>query len=435
MNRKTHPLLRKTYREEVYNYRPSWVLKWGITISFLFLMLIVSVAGFIKYPDVIIANAELTTVNPPVHLLAKLDGKLERVLVQEGERVTAGNILATLESAVNFEHLLLLDEYLDLMDSILLEDMLPLIDPVYFSHQLQLGELQNMYAEVLVNYSKLYNYFALKFNELDLKLKKEEYDNELKYRVLLLEKGQVLQQQSDLAYLDFKRDSLLYADGIIPEREFAKSRQQNDLQYRSLLTDINMSVANSQSTSVRLEREIESLTIRDKEARLQLKMQLQQNVRLLRAAINGWEQTHLLISPINGNVSFTEYWNENQNVKTGAIVISVLPEEDVRVKTRIQFPILNSGKVKTGQRVNIKLENYPYQEFGMIVGEMGSISKIPNGSSYRADVLLKNGLITSYGDSLPLVQQAIGQAEILTDEVSLLTRLFNPIKAVFDERL
>src|SRR5690606_11142248 len=145
-----HPLMRKTYRAEVYNYRPSWILKWGITISFLFLALIVSVAGFIKYPDVIIANAELTTINPPVHLLAKLDGKLEKVLVREGEGVITGNVLATLESSVNFEHLLLLGEYLDLIDSVLLEDILPMIDPVHFSHQLQLGDLQHLFAEVLV---------------------------------------------------------------------------------------------------------------------------------------------------------------------------------------------------------------------------------------------------------------------------------------------
>src|SRR5690606_37013806 len=122
-------------------------------------------------------------------------------------------------------------------------------------------------------------------------------------------------------------------------------------------------------------------------------------------------------------------------VGAGNIVLSVLPEDDIQVMTRIHFPTLNSGKVKPGQRVNIMLENYPYQEFGMVVGEMGDISKVPNGSFYRADVRLMNGLTTSYGESLPLTQQATGQAEILTDEVSLLMRFFNPLKAVFDEHL
>lgn len=428
-------LLRKTYQEQIYNYRPSWILRWGITVSFIFLFIIVVVSGFIKYPDVIMANAEITTINPPVHLLAKLDGKLEKILVAEGDPVTAGEILATLESPVDLGHLLILDEYLDLMDSVIDNDIPTLIDPFQFSNRLQLGELQATYSEVLINYSRFYNYIFLNLNELELKSKEEEYINELKYQELLLEKGRVLKQQLELAYLDFIRDSLLFADGVIPEREFARSRQQNDLQYRSMLTDLNMGIANSQTSSARLQRDIDNTTVRDKETRLHLKLQLQQNIRLLRAAINTWEKKFLLISPIDGRASFTEYWDENQNVRAGNIVISVVPEEDIQVKTRIQFPILNSGKVKPGQRVNIKLENYPYQEFGMVVGEMGGISKVPNGSFYRADVRLMNGLTTSYGESLPLTQQATGQAEILTDEVSLLMRFFSPLKAVFDEHL
>jgi multidrug resistance efflux pump len=430
-----NPLLRKTYREEIYNYRPSWILRWGITASFIFLAGIIAVSGFIKYPDVIMANAEITTINPPVHLLARMDGKLEKVLVGEGDPVTAGDILAMLESPVDLEHLLVLDKLLNLLDSLVSNDVPDLIDPSNFSNKLLLGELQHSYSEVLMNYSKLYNYFFLNFNELELRSKEEEYTHELKYQELLMEKGKVLKQQFELAYLDFKRDSSLYTDGVIPEREFAKSRQQNDLQYRSLLTDLSMGMANSQTASARLRREIEHIAARDKETQLQLKLQLQQNIRLLRAAMNTWEKNYLLVSPIDGRASFTEYWNENQNVMAGNIVISVLPKEDIQVKTRIQFPILNSGKVKPGQRVNIKLENYPYQEFGMVVGEMGAISKIPNGSFYRADVRLVDGLVTSYGESLPLTQQATGQAEILTDEASLLIRFFNPIKAVFDERL
>jgi len=430
-----NPHLRKTYRNEIYNYRPSWILRWGITVSFLFLFIIVAVSGYIKYPDIIIASAEITTINPPVHLLARVDGKLEKILVEEGDPVVGGDVLALLESPVSLEHLWDLNHYLTLIDSVINEGVQHFPEPAHFSDKLKLGELQHSYSEVLMNYNKLYNYYYLNLNELKLRSKEEEFVNELKYRALLQEKEVVLKLQYDLAYQDFSRDSLLYTDGVIPEKEFARSRQQNDLQYRSMLTDLHMGIAVSQSTSARLSREIENINVQDKETQLQLRLQLQQNIRLLRAAINVWEQNHLLVSPINGRVSLAEYWKENQNVSAGSIVISVLPEDDLLVKTRIQFPVLNSGKVKTGQRVNIKLENYPYQEFGMVVGEMGNVSKVPNGSFYRADVLLLDGLVTSYGDSLPLIQQGTGKAEILTEEVSLLMRFFNPIKAVFDEHL
>src|SRR5690606_20816088 len=435
MKERGKSLLRKTYRSEVYNYRPSWVLQWGITTSFLFLLLIIAVSGFIKFPDVILASAELTTLNPPVHLLSKIDGKLERVFVKEGQDVGKGDVLAMLASPVDLDHLQALDNYLGLIDSVVKGGKYAFVDPSYFSNKLRLGELQYAYSEVLMTYTKLYSYFHLDPNGIELKLKEDENESEVRYREILKRKKNLLEQQFKLAYQEFSKDSLLYIEGVIPERDFARSRQQNDLQYQSLLADINMGIASSESISTSLTTEIERIVAKDKEARLHLKLQLQQNIRLLRASIGNWEQNHLFISPISGKASFTEYWFENQNVNAGNIVISVLPEEETSIKTRIQFPILNSGKIRPGQRVNIKLENYPFQEFGMLVGEMGDVSKVPNGTFFRADVILPKGLVTTYRDSLPLVQQATGQAEILTDDMSLLMRFLNPLKAVFDERL
>jgi multidrug resistance efflux pump len=191
----------------------------------------------------------------------------------------------------------------------------------------------------------------------------------------------------------------------------------------------------SQANSAKLQREMENIIFQDIDLQNQIKLQLKQNIRMLRAAINMWELNYLFTSPINGRVSFTELWNENQNLSAGSVVVSVVPEDELLVRARIKFPVLNSGKVKEGQRVNIKLENFPHQEFGMLVGKMGKISTVPNGAFYSADVILPDGLVTSYGDRLPMVQQGIGKAEILTEEVSLLMRFFNPIKAVFDEHL
>lgn len=393
------------------------------------------VSGFIKYPEIITANAEITTINPPVHILARLDGKLENILVEEGEQVSKGDILAVMHTPVNMLDVWLLSDYIDTMDILLSRDNPQFPSPSIFSDKLKLGELQSPYSEVLMNYNKLYNHHYLNFKELDIKSKQEEYENEIKYQGLLLEKKQILNQQLNLAYRDFLRDSLLFVDGVIPEREFAKSRQVNDLHYRSLISDLQMGIAVSQSNSAKLKREMETILFQDMNLQIQTKLQLEQNIRLLRAAINMWELNYLFTSPINGRVSFTELWSENQNLTAGSVVVSVVPEDDMLVKTRIKFPILNSGKVKAGQRVNIKLENFPHQEFGMLVGKMGNISTVPNGTYYSADVILPNGLVTSYGDRLPMVQQGTGKAEILTEEVSLLMRFFNPIKAVFDEHL
>lgn len=107
----------------------------------------------------------------------------------------------------------------------------------------------------------------------------------------------------------------------------------------------------------------------------------------------------------------------------------------MRIRARAQFPIQNSGKVKPNQKINIKLENYPYTEFGLLQGKLISISKVPNNSFYSTDILLDKGFTTSYNKELPAGKSLNGVGEILTDDYSLFLRLFNPLKSFFTEKV
>ena len=86
--------------------------------------------------------------------------------------------------------------------------------------------------------------------------------------------------------------------------------------------------------------------------------------------------------------------------------------------------------------MNVKLENYPYSQFGFLQGKIESISAVPNKDDlYTASVTLNKGLVTSYNKKLEMGQYLKGAAEVLTDDYSLLLRLFNPLKAFMDERI
>jgi len=87
-----------------------------------------------------------------------------------------------------------------------------------------------------------------------------------------------------------------------------------------------------------------------------------------------------------------------------------------------------SGKVKNGQKINIKLSGYPYLEFGMIRGIVKSKSLVPAGDTYVIEVLLPDGLNTLYGYSLDFNQKMQGTAEIITDDVNLLQKILNPFR-------
>ena len=151
----------------------------------------------------------------------------------------------------------------------------------------------------------------------------------------------------------------------------------------------------------------------------------------LKKAIKDWEYQYVLKSNINGKVSYLNYWNTNQTVNQGDLVFTIIPSENSAFVAKLQAPAQNSGKIKIGQTVNIKLENYPDTEFGVLNGIVSSISLIPNNEGlYLIDVELPQKLITSYNKEIDFKQEMRGTAEIITEDLRLIERFFYQFRDV-----
>jgi hypothetical protein len=125
------------------------------------------------------------------------------------------------------------------------------------------------------------------------------------------------------------------------------------------------------------------------------------------------------------------YWSDNQNVNNGDIVFSVVPTNQTMVVGKMLLPAKGSGKVQVGQRANIRLNNFPDQEFGYLEGIVEHISDIPDpNGNYVVELRFPKGLITNYGIELPSDRQLMGSAEIITEDIRLIVRFFNPIKRI-----
>ena len=91
-------------------------------------------------------------------------------------------------------------------------------------------------------------------------------------------------------------------------------------------------------------------------------------------------------------------------------------------------------KIRTGQHVNLKFDSYPYLKFGLVRGVVGKISSVPKGEGYEVEIQLPGRLITTLGKELEFSQELKGSAEIVTEDISLLSRILGPVKAVFSRR-
>jgi HlyD family secretion protein len=225
---------------------------------------------------------------------------------------------------------------------------------------------------------------------------------------------------------------MLYAGNTIPLADLDRSKSAL-LQSRYAYVTSKTVIDNNQIETEQLAQTILELQQDCLEKRKEYSLALKQSFGNLQNQLKLWQQNYLLASPVDGNVTFTTYWSINQNVSQGDKVMTIVPDKPSVLVGKITLPVKGSGKVKQGQKVNIRLDNYPYMEFGMVKGIVKSISLVAANNNYAVEVEFPEGLHTTYGKTLAFAQEMQGSAEIITENKRLLTRLFNPLRALLNE--
>ena len=188
-----------------------------------------------------------------------------------------------------------------------------------------------------------------------------------------------------------------------------------------------------------LDESIFDANYQDTENMNNLQRRLQTQLSQLQADILNWELNYTLVAPIDGTVTFTNYWVENQNVAAGSAVFTIVPDGTLPMIGKAMLPLARSGKVKTGQKVNIRLQNFPENEYGILRGTVKNISLTPTQEGgiayYAVEITLNDGLVTTYKKQLPYLADMQGQADIITEDISFLERLVLPVKKILRENL
>ena len=407
--------------KEIMGRPPRRILRWGTSIMLLIFVLFILFAWLIKYPDTIPAPVEITTTNPPVTLVTKITGHINSFFVKEREKVSAGQLVAVMETTASLHEIELLKQTIDTIKEPELQSyrLLPLFS--------DLGELQGYYGTFLKNLSDLNNYVINVFNGSKIASLNDEIKGIQEFINRLSVKEKLYSENQRLETKKFNRDSSLFTGKVIPESEFETSHQS--------LLKVNIDLQQA-----RLDHSAKSIELAEKRQLLEdyritminekekLVSVLRESFLNLKAQINLWENTYLLISPIEGIVSFTKFWSANQSVVKDEPVVSIVPVETGNFLGRINLPMQRSGKVKKGQSVNIKLSGYPYLQYGMVRGIVKSKSLVPAGDTYVIEIELPEGLSTLYGTKLDFTQNMQGTAEIITENIRLLQKIVNPFR-------
>lgn len=415
--------------DDILGKEPNILIKWGISLISIVILLILTGSYFFRYPDVVLASITITTDRLPVNLISKTSGKISVLLTRDKQLVREKSVLAIIKNTANFNDIQELNMKLDSLFFQMNWNKAQVhrqIENVHFNNTYILGEIQESYLNFLKALRE-YNYFISSAFQL---LKIASIRNQIAQQYSLQDKiviqSQLIANQLELSYSQFMRDSLLYESKTIPRSEFEKSKTAL-LQFKVTSENATSNIDNSKITILQLEQQIMDLQQQwDTEVELRFD-QLTNSYKVVINKIITWEETYLLITPITGSVTFTKFWCENQDLKAGECVMTIIPVNAGKFSGKMQMPLAGSGKVKVGQRVDIKLLGYPYLEYGTLTGIVENISMVPIDDNYFVEIKLPNGLRTNYGKVIPNSYQLQGKAEIITDNIRLIERFLQPI--------
>jgi HlyD family secretion protein len=388
---------------------------------------LLAVSWFFKYPDIVTAEGALTGENPPADVVAKVAGKITALYVKEGQIVAAGDRLAVIENPASTDDVMFLKDLTERIiarpDSLMSRNR----------NELKLGTVQSSYSAFAAARDAYAQFEALAYYPAKIKTLEEQAEHYKTIYANAEEQHRLTEQQYEVSLKRYFRDSTLFTEKALSAQDMEEAENRR-LQSKLTLENSRSSLENLSLQIMKLNESLLDIRLQYSDRRNLLLSELANRAGQLAADIKTWEMMYLISSPAGGAVTSSGYWSENRNVTAGETVFTIVPQTNDSLTVKVRLPSQRSGKVKAGQRANVRFVNYPDNEFGMVKGVVESVSPVPSSEGiYTVYVNLPAGLITNYNKTLPFSQAMQAQVDIVTEDLRLLERLFLPIKKIVSE--
>ena len=403
---------------------PGWLVRNGIVLFSGVVVLLLVLSWLVRYPDVVPARVTLLGPQPPVRIVAGSEGRLQEILVEENAEVKPGDALIVVQNTARLEDVRRLEELLTAA-----ADRPETLD----LPSLRLGSLQTLTARLRREIADYDNYrrrdpvarrlLALDRQEANLRALQTSVAEQVTFS-----KESILLAREQLA-----RDSQLVSSGARSLEELERSR--------AALTDLRRRQNRLESSRLDYELQLRELDSQ----RLQLEQtsglatsdrlfQLESTYRELQAAIADWYDRFVLRAPVAGRVRFTQPLSIGRFAARDEELLTLVPTTTpTTVYGRAEIPLAGYGKVTPGMRVNVRLEAFPYREFGSLNGTLVALSEVPEDNRYLGRVAFPDSLVTTYGTVIPYLPELPGSGRIITRKRRLAERIWTRILAALTE--
>lgn len=404
------------------------LLRIGIAICLFCIGIFFFIAWLLEYKDTTTGSITITTTVVPLELYAKETGQL-KLLRQDNALVSKGDFLGYIENTTNLEDgLYFLDQINELSTASTIQQF------TTFLKKLDKKELGSI-SRPLVNFSNQIKEYQLFINtdrhQEIVDTKKDQINLYKNYMELINKKIELHYNNTLIAKEQLLVDQQLFEDDILSKRQLDNSKRSfNKEAIEGRLVDFQSTISESKiKISMQEERILDIITTHEKE-KLQLRKNIGTHFQLLENNVNSWKEKYLIEANLSGKLVYSDYLTDYSFIKKDHKIMTITPINDQEYLGLLKLPKNGISKVRPGQPVQIRLDNYPFSEFGILEGRVATIADIPNNNSYTVQVDFPNKLHSTYKIDFEFQQLMTGQADVITSKLSLWQRIYNQFKSI-----
>ncbi|WP_026941343.1 HlyD family secretion protein [Hellea balneolensis] len=245
----------------------------------------------------------------------------------------------------------------------------------------------------------------------------------------------VLQNQAvELAAAQFEKIERLTAQEVTSQLELDNARS-NDINQRLALESIDQQIVSREGTLSEVRFAISGLKANEDRELSQTRVQISQ-LEESRASLEA-SSSYMVRSPIAGTVTALQGM-AGQTVPPNAPLVMIIPEGS-GLQATLLAPTRSAGFLKAGQDVNLLVDAFPYQKFGVQHGIIKEISATPyrpgeldapipyEQAVYRVVVDLNKQTVSAYGNEVDLKAGMTLQGDLITDRRTLMQWMLDPL--------
>jgi hemolysin D len=354
-------------------------------------------------------------------------GKIERLLVTEGQAVKVGEALAELDTEVTAKEL----ERLNLLLSSIQTEI---------RQTASIADRTRLEAESRATLAEQ----MIQAHEVTLRQNVATADTSAAMLDQLQQDARAKADRVDrLRPLSeagaISRESVFDMEATLRDRQRSITESQGALKRAQGDADrlqVEMAQKQTEARQARLagQQQVQQLAIKQTE----LSSKVQETQSLIESAQAKLKHRQIYATA-SGLISNLSVHNAGEVVQAGQPLAEIIPQDKPLILS-VAMPSQSAGFLRVGMNAKVKLDAYAYQDYGVIEGKvvrMAPDSKTSEqlGTVYRVDVEIDRSHIQARGKTIPFKPGQTGTAEVITRQRRLMDVFLDPFKKMQDMSL